>query len=75
MATFDFKGHARQTMLAIISEEYPHIIISNEKDTPHYIDLPRPISVIIKAELGREQQTGDESFVPFIVTEVSRKNW
>jgi len=74
MATFDFKGLARQAMLAIISEEYPEIVISNEQNTPSYIDLPKPISVIIKAELGQEQKTETESFVPFIVTEVTRTN-
>jgi hypothetical protein len=74
MATFDFKGHARQAMLAIISEEFPDVIISNEQNTLHYIDLPKPISVIIKAELGCEKQTGTESFVPFIVTQVTRTN-
>ncbi len=56
------------------NKEYPDIIISNEQNTPHYINLPKPISVIIKAELGREQQTGDEPFVPFIVTQVTRTN-
>lgn len=74
IATFDFKGHARQAMLTIISQEYPDIIISNGQNAPHYIDLPKPISVIIKAELGREQKSEKESFVPFIVNEVTRTN-
>ena len=72
LATFDFKGHARQAMLAIISQEYPGIIISNEQNSPHYIDLPKPILVTIKAELGHELKSEKESFVPFIVNEVTR---
>lgn len=74
IATFDFKGHARQAMLAVISEDYPDLIIGNGQTTPHYIDLPEPIPVIIKAELGREQKSEKESFVPFIVNEVTRVN-
>jgi len=74
LATFDFKGHARQAMLAIVSQEYPDVVIANEPNAPHYTDLPKPIPVMVKAELGQEQKSESESFVPLIVNEVTRAN-
>lgn len=74
VVTFDFKGHARQAILAIISEDFPEAIPSAEQTTSLRIDLPSPITIMVKAELGQEQHTGTESFIPFIVTQVARAN-
>jgi hypothetical protein len=72
LATFDFKGQAREVMLKIIFEIFPAIVFTKTENEPSYVELPKPIPVTIKAELGKEQKTEQESVVPFIVIEVTK---
>jgi len=71
-ATFDFKGHARKSLLDIVREEFPDATSHTTGAIQGQIDLPRPIAVTVKAELGSRHDTGAGSFIPFIVTDVTR---
>jgi hypothetical protein len=70
LATFDFKGKVRIALLDRVREQFPELATAGSRRAPLRLDLPEPITVTIRAILGKVQHTSEESFVPFVVQSI-----
>ncbi len=74
LATFDFKGTAREELFALLRQEFPNCIEDASKgNKPIQIGLPSPIILALKAVVGDVHTDEDNrQFAPLIVVDIQK---